>query len=386
IHTGFHLIDNNRLWAYTKNGTNILLDTLGREISPLRFDNTFSFRNTMQLASVDGLYGIINSKTMKWAVPPEFACLRSLSENVFRAVSTANKVGIIHSSGKYIIPLLYDSIIRVYADRNTEDKILQWWLAYSGKDKILYSNKYQKIAEKNKVEEMLLDFALNDTEDLALNVVGYSISHSFNSENPKVTLKNSPFRKFLFHTLREIGSSAQFNPWPELTLFVSPKTQVEQCSKLTNIEHKSKFDIYYLDEHIAGVYGSFENHVNFYYPSQNHSSYFHFINRNGSIKRLEILDIFSSKEILEKELAKAIEDKVFVEESCHQTQISADWVDHFNVSSLGIELILNVKLRDANNSIDEPFIHYYQPTTRVLIPWENFAQYDATKWLAELYM
>ena len=338
----------------------VLIDTLGRQLSNIRFDYPAQLTDTFTVVSQNGRAGLLNTYTLKWTILPKYQSLKPLGGRAYLATTCSGKMGILHATGKSFADTVYTSGKKVFSDSYVENcapclNTKEVWLMESKSGSVLYGTSGALFKETNAAQITLrmMDYLLNDlpgVTNYAQPILRFHIADSL-----KPNLHSSPFRKLLFDYLMA-NKEAHNNKY--IT---------------TQLSHITPFSFVIKSQIIKSSYT--EGMMPSSY-AQEILKWRNFIYEDGALKELQCEQLFDSPSDFYAEFLMATQDS---------TMLNFDWSGTEEMADFGgqdKELSYEgIKVWFCNP--DQPYYPRYQSVT---IPWERVALQRAGAKIAEKYL
>lgn len=408
---------STKIWATKVIGNrhvSILLDSVGRQVLPNQFDNTFEINSGDQVVSQNQRKGVIDSKTLKWKIRPKHLCLIKLFEDYYYVGDEFNKKGIIRANGNVILPTEYDTISLLYsncplnggcpADEATKIR----WIVEKGNTQYL-ADQDGKLVNSRSVIRSFKESLLFDDDTLlgvynqyrSFPVLDYSPSLHFlrgltinQIQNKRKALwKNSVLRNEVLDTINKFWLAQKNNNCEEYlwnTIIVreqeAPKTQEEKARRSCDCLQANRYSwaenglIYQLSSigtQFVTIDISYKNINGYWDPMRSQApplipanSHLNIVEDNGKARYVSLKEIFPDEDILMQEFIISLKERDDLQLECSSLENMLEMINgNFSLSDEGVILYLNQYNVYSNSQVE------------LLIPLENLSKLPASKWI-----
>ena len=364
-----HKSGQNRIWAQVRNTQNpayqcggwVILDTLGKGVTPSVFDRTFAFSSVEPVIS-GGKMGLLDTQTLTWKIPPQFGYIEKEISG-YRKVASANgkRIGLMDLEGKLRIDTAYDDIREVYhpfgprlVETPEGDFTRKWWLVTKGARQELISENNIRITEPYVVEQKLVEFALVDTrrepENRCSNCLKVTIPMELSADFQESPLKSQVY-KIAYPFFERYNLTTRIAP-PVGPCYEAPILSYKQdphTFELLSIgDRYFSLDVWHYVTRYSGempVLGGTEH------------KRINCIVEEGELKTLSLQDLFPTQVRFQEELIRAIGLRDDLDLDCSAPEkLVQDVGERFSIGKEGVTLFLVQHER-------------FGGTHQIMIPW-----------------
>ncbi|MFK7785053.1 MAG: WG repeat-containing protein [Crocinitomicaceae bacterium] len=412
---------SSKIWASKMVGNryvNVLLDSAGRQVLPNQFDATFQINSGDQVVSQNQKKGIIDTKTLKWKIRPDYLCLIQLFDDYYYVGNEFNKKGIIRSSGKVILPAQYDSLILVYANCQmngmcpSNDQTEIRWLAQKGNTEYVVDQNGKLTTSKLSIRKLKEHLLFDDDTTFGMYnyfrvfpVLDYTPSLHFlrGLTMQQIQLKraalweNKVLKNEVLDTVNRIWSAQKstcnqgYYTW---TVTIEgdqnkPNQLAEKAKKSCQCYESNRYGygatpfVYQLQS-IGPKFVT----LDIFYQNQNYgwdqpriraltlvpnNTHINLIEEEGKARYLTLDGIFPDEDMLMQEFIEALKQRDDLKLECSSLENMLAMINgSFSLSEDGIVLYLN-----QSNQND----YYGNSSVELLIPNKNLEKLEGSKWI-----
>lgn len=394
-----------------------LLDSIGRKVLPNQFDGQFEINSGDRIVGQNQRKGVIDSKSLKWKIQPNHFCLLKLFGDYYYAGSDRNKKGILHADGRVIVPIIYDTIILMYANCylngncptgfQAEMRLLlrrgnTEYLADQNGKIISASSTIRKFKSALFFDEDSLFSEIN--RHPSYPVLDYSPSLHFLRgltiqqirNKRKAMWTNAVLKNEVFDTINKSWNSQRNNCqqgyyWGTIVSGDQSKpTPLEQKAKqgcdclASNGFYQNRNLLVYQLRSIGRKYItidiSYQNQNNGWDhlrgqapPAIQNNQHINIIERNGKAEYLSLKDIFPNNDVLMEEFITSLKKRDDLALDCSSLENMLAMIGgNFSLSSQGVHLYLNQTNYTSNSPV------------QLIIPVENLKNHTESSWVASI--
>lgn len=415
--------NSTKIWASKMVGNrfvSILLDSIGRQVLPNQFDGKFEVNSGDQIVSQNHKKGIIDSKTLRWKIRPNYLCLINFFDDYYYVGNDLNKKGIIRTNGETILPVVYDSIILLYTNcqlngrcPNDQPRKIRW-LVQKGSTEYLADENGKLINSRSSIKQLKAKLFFDDDTTFgiynqyrAFPVLDYTPSlHFLRGLTPQqIQLKRATMwksvvlRNEVLDTINRIwvagSNNCNYNgySWGVVTF---GSADARKSSRLSEMAQRScncyqsnryAYGTSYLVYQLRSIGAKFVT-IDISYQNQNwgwdhlrsqappaipNNQHINIIEDKGSARYVKLKDIFPDDDVLMMEFMEALKKRDDLKLECSSMENMLEMINgSFSFAEEGIILYLNQQ---------NQYNFYGSSSVELLIPTESLSKLAGSKWI-----